>query len=303
MFGNEVYKVMIRVEKLSTDNFKSFSDLLEEARNKNKYLRDFFRFYDNKSFIFRYIVRKMVYLIKFNETYIGYIWMESPSYESSKASDIYIKDEYIKYFTGKLLLILKTNILTLECFENEYSKKLLKALDMIPIRKTYLMKLENYKNEEIKLPDNLSFSIYKRKKDANIRCKIQNDIFFDNARVPLTVEDIYYDEKQDYFLDDLSLFLKYNDTEIGYGQIIYSRNMNLIVNFGIIDKYRGKGYGRILINKLIQLAFENNIKDLYIRVDVNNRKAINLYRSIGFETIGNFSVWMWAKDSDFKTIV
>ncbi|SFU42159.1 Acetyltransferase (GNAT) family protein [Clostridium sp. DSM 8431] len=294
---------MIRVEKLSNDNFKDFSNLLEEAKSKNEYLRDFFRFYDNKSFIFRYIVRKMVYIIKYNEIYIGYIWIESPSYESSKAADIYIKEEYIKYFTGKLLLILKTEIVTLECFENEYSRKILKALDMIPIRKTYLMKLENYKEEPIKLSENLSFSIYKKRKDALARCNVQNKIFFSNARVPLNIEDIYYDEKQDYFLDNLSLFLKYGEKEIGYGQIIYSGNMNLIVNFGIIEEYRGKGYGRLLINKLIQLAFKNNIKDLYIRVDTNNKAALNLYEDMGFKTIGNFLVWMWAKDTNFQKMV
>ena len=287
---------MIKVEKLSNDNMKEFTDLLKEAKSKNEFIRDFFKYYDGKSFIYRYIVRKMVYLISFNDKFIGYIWLESPSLESTKVSDIFIKEEYIKYFTGKLLLILKTEIATLECYENDYSMTLLKALDMTRVRMTYLMKLEEYKKSSDCIKDNIDFRIYKNKKDAKIRCDLQNKIFYDNSRVPLTLEDIYYDEKQEYYLKDLSLFILLNGVEIGYGQIIYSRNMYLIVNFGILKDYRGHGYGKLLLKKLINLTKEKEIEDLYIRVDYNNRAAYGLYSSIGFKILGNFSTWMWTKN-------
>lgn len=288
---------MMKVEKLSNDNMKDFSILLDEAKIKNQFIKDFFKYYHSKSFIHRYLIRKNVLLIKYNNIFIGYIWLEAFSLNSTKIYDIYINEEYLRYFTGKLLLILKTKIATIECFENDYSVALFKALDMTRVRLTYLMKYATDKAEKISYPENINFRLYENKKDAHIRCELQNKIFYHNSRVPLNLDDIYYDEKQDYYLNNFSVFIMLNGKEIGYGQIIYSCNMYLIVNFGILKEYRGKGYGKLLLNELINIAKKNNILDkLYIRVDFNNTIAFDLYAASGFEKIGNFSTWMWTKN-------
>ncbi len=288
---------MIEVEKLSNDNMNDYYGLLTKAKEKNKFIKDFSSFYDGKSFIYRYLIRKTIFLIKFNNLFIGYIWCDVLTSESVKLHDIYIDERYIKYFTGKLMLILKTKIVTIESFENSNTLLLFKALDMIRIRITYLMKYDIKPLEKLSLPDNIKFRLYKNKKDAVIRCVLQNKIFYSNSRVPLTVDDIYYDEKQDYYLDDLSVFICADDIEIGYGQIINSRGMYQIVNFGILKEYRGLGYGKLLLNRLKALAFKKGVQDnLYIRVDINNKPAYNLYSSCDFVEVGKFSTWMWAKE-------
>jgi GNAT superfamily N-acetyltransferase len=286
---------MITIEKLTNSNFNEFSSLISESKKKNIYTMDFYKYYDNKTFIYKYLIRKMVHLIKVNEKFVGYLWVESPSSEAIRLSDIFIKEEYISYFNSKLPLILKSDVVTYECFENNYTLKLLKNLNMDRIRLTYLMKLSKPSKDSTVLDKDISFSVYDYKKDAKIRCYLQNSIFNDDNRIPLSVEDIRYDEKQDYYLKDLSLFIKKGDVPIGYGQIIYSRGMYLIVNFGILEGYRSNGYGAALMHNLILIANRKGIDNIFIRVDFNNKPAIALYRSVGFIDIGNFSTWIWSK--------
>lgn len=286
---------MISIEKLDNNKFSIFNKLLKESKNKTKYTMDFYKFYDNQSFIYKYFLRKMVHLIKMDNEYIGFIWAESALYESNKISEIFILEEYLPYFNKNLLLILKMNTLTYDCFENEYTLKLLRTLGMHRIRLTNLMKLTDL--NPYFFQDNIfpSFSIYKTKKDAKIRCALQNAIFKDNNRVSLSVEDIYYDEKQEYYIEDLSLFIKDHDIPIGYGQIIFTRGVYFVVNFGVLESYRSKGYGKALMIELINLAKNKGINELFIRVDYNNLPAKFLYRKAGFRDVGDFSTWIWHK--------
>ena len=49
----------------------------------------------------------------------------------------------------------------------------------------------------------------------------------------------------------------------------------------ISDENRGKGYGEMIMNDLI----ENSIEDIYLTVDISNKIAYNLYKKIGFNVI------------------
>ena len=142
----------------------------------------------------------------------------------------------------------------------------------------------------------ISYALYNPKNDAQIRCNLQNAIFKEDSRIPLSIEDIYYDEKQDYYLDDLSVFIKLKDRIIGYGQIIYSREMYTLVNFGILQGFRSKGYGEALICELVNLAKKKGIDNIFIRVEHDNFAARKLYDKVGFKEVGKFSTWLWSKE-------
>ena len=88
--------------------------------------------------------------------------------------------------------------------------------------------------------DNFQFKIrnFVAGKDEGLRCDVQNQIFADLNRRPLTIEDIYMDMSQDYYINDFCFFGMLGENYIGYGQIINNRNMYTIVNFGIIDGLR-----------------------------------------------------------------
>jgi ribosomal protein S18 acetylase RimI-like enzyme len=72
---------------------------------------------------------------------------------------------------------------------------------------------------------------------------------------------------------------KSSDSLIGYGLISYSKEIATLT--GCLKKdFRGKGYGEVLFNKLI-----NNIDSKYrVELDVleSNIKAIKLYIKLGF---------------------
>lgn len=49
------------------------------------------------------------------------------------------------------------------------------------------------------------------------------------------------------------------------------------------EKYRTKGIGRLLIDKIMKWLKEKNIKDIRLRVYDKNTKAIDFYKSLGFK--------------------
>ena len=263
---------MMVIEKLSSKNTEEFKKLLYEARNKTPYRLNFYKYYDNQSFIVKYFVKKYVKLIK------------------------YKNEEYIHFFNEKVLLIFKSSLVIYEGYEDAYTRYLINTMKMNKIRVTNLMKLNIKDFNPKRRVTNATFSLCEAGKDDELRCKLQNEIFNEDNRTPLTVDDIKYDIKQEYYLKDLCVFIKVKNKIIGYGQIIYNRDINLIVNFGIVNGYRNEGYGKDLLIKLLDMAKGANIKDIYIRVDHNNFHAKKLYSSVGFKEIGDFCSWLWAKD-------
>ena len=159
----------------------------------------------------------------------------------------------------------------------KYNKDLLKKINI----------LYNSNIDEVKI----SIEKVVLKKDEELRCKLQNSIFSSSTRVPLEVEDIENDIEQEYYIEDLSLFIKVNNIAIGYGQIIYNRDMYTVVNFGIIKDFRNYGFGKILLNQLIQTARNMNIDDLFIRVEETNYSALKLYNWIGFTPKSIINRW------------
>ena len=141
---------------------------------------------------------------------------------------------------------------------------------------------------------NIAFKRFKIGKDEKLRCDLQNDIFHDKMRAEIYVSDIENDIKQEYYIDDLSIFLMMNNSAIGYGQVIYNRGRYTVVNFGIVPVFRGKGFGELLLNHIINECIDRNILDLYIRVDKNNIKAINLYNKCGFKY--EYSINNWKRE-------
>jgi GNAT superfamily N-acetyltransferase len=71
-----------------------------------------------------------------------------------------------------------------------------------------------------------------------------------------------------------------NDQEpIGYGHLDYEHG-KLWLGMCVFDSFVGKGYGKLILNNLIDNRNENV---LHLTVDKNNYKAINLYLNSGFK--------------------
>ena len=299
---------MVMLEKLSLSNMGTFKQLYIENFKKISYNKDFFRCYDEQNFLIKYMYRKLIRLIKVNDTYIGYIWYDGSYDKYIKVWALYIDFSYIDYIDKSTLSFFNKNILSYEEIDSKENNLVLRNLGFNKEHYTILLKMNinNFNISSLSLDykfidkylynlnnneDQVSIRALSVGKDEILRCSIQNNIFSQLDRKPLTIDDIYADMVQDYFLKDLCFFGLFNNEYIGYGQIIFNRNMYTIVNFGIDDKYRGKGLSKIFLKKIIDEAKKYGIDELYIRVDSNNIKAINLYKSIGFKEINKILVW------------
>jgi RimJ/RimL family protein N-acetyltransferase len=56
--------------------------------------------------------------------------------------------------------------------------------------------------------------------------------------------------------------------------------------FAIKDSFKGKGYGKEVLEHIKTLAKNQSIKRIELTVDTENTPAINLYRKVGFEIEG-----------------
>lgn len=300
------------LEKLTLNNMESFKELYSRSLKNESYDKDFFKCYDNQNFLIKFLYRKFMRIIKINNNNnVGYIWYEAPIDKFIRVWALYIDSKYINSISKSTLSYFDGNTLSYEAIDNIENSIILDKLGFKKTKYTLLMEMniEDYNNNEriydvynkmIKnlhwnknIKSNISFSTRKLVigKDEELRCNIQNDIFGEWSRRPLTVEDIYNDMTQDYFLKDLCIFGMINNSYVGYGQIIFNREMFTIVNFGIVNDFRRVGLGKLLLHDIILYAKRAGIKDLAIRVDCTNINAINLYKWIGFKEKYKIVVW------------
>ena len=79
--------------------------------------------------------------------------------------------------------------------------------------------------------------------------------------------------------------LKDDDKLIGYFDIYYMFENADIGTIAIDKKYQGQGHGKKLLKELIRRCIEKEVEFLHLEVRVDNLKAINLYKSFGFEEL------------------
>ena len=87
--------------------------------------------------------------------------------------------------------------------------------------------------------------------------------------------------------NDLSRYIvaKIDENIVGFAGVIILPDDAEITNIVTRKDMRKKGIGKLLLDKLIQMAFELK-KDISLEVNEENNAAINLYKKAGFEEIG-----------------
>lgn len=59
-----------------------------------------------------------------------------------------------------------------------------------------------------------------------------------------------------------------------------------LMTIAVLEKYRGFGLAKILVEKLIEKAYELNLRTIFLEVRQSNIGAIKLYEKNGFKKIG-----------------
>ena len=73
-----------------------------------------------------------------------------------------------------------------------------------------------------------------------------------------------------------------NNEIIGYYWVWNIVNEVQVITVTVTEKFRGKGYGKVLVEDIIRISSENNMLNIYLEVRISNLTAINLYKKFGF---------------------
>ena len=283
----------------NVDNFREINKFNTNFSLSNK---DFFALYDNSNIIQKLFMRKNVNLLVEDNNYIGYIWVEKQNkYHSCINSMNVIKNENLIYFYKSLIgSVMNNSLITYECEDNKVNIDILSELGFNRTKGFRELEKQCFEYFNTFIPREITFSIVETNKDEKLRCLLQNEIFKNDDRIPINIEDIYYDQAQEYYFDKGAIFIKCNNKTIGYGQIIVENGLAIIVNFGIIGEYRNFGYGKVLLGHLLNITMDNNFTKVSLRVDADNIVAFNLYSSLGFMIKKEFYTWQKLKPNGEK---
>lgn len=96
------------------------------------------------------------------------------------------------------------------------------------------------------------------------------------------------------------------------GSVVGYANFRIVADEGEIERvavhpdFRRRGYGRKLMEAMVEYSRKKGVRDMTLDVRVNNEKAINLYESCGFSEEGRRkdyyreptedAVIMWRRD-------
>ncbi|MBK5240521.1 GNAT family N-acetyltransferase [Clostridium sp.] len=281
---------------LTLKNINIFREINKFNSNFSLSNKDFFQEYDNSNVIQKLFLRKNVNLLIEENKYIGYIWFErhNKNYSSINSINV-IGDNNLNYYKTLIKPLENNSLITYESEDNEINMEILSRLGFK--KDKGFVELEKKCTEQYNIVEsnNIKFSIVVKDKDEKSRCLLQNEIFKNNDRIPINIEDIYYDEAQEYYFDKGAIFIELNNVPIGYGQIIIEDNMAILVNFGIVEKFRKEGYGKLFLSYLINLAIDNDFSSISLKVDSNNESALKLYHSQGFNTKRTLYTWQKTK--------
>ena len=79
---------------------------------------------------------------------------------------------------------------------------------------------------------------------------------------------------------------KANGKIVGYGGVQVVLDEGYITNIAVLEDFRGLGIGKKIVNRLTEYAKDQNLSFITLEVRESNERAITLYKSFGFNTIG-----------------
>lgn len=287
---------MIKTKKLTKSNMDSLVELNSKSAKFNSMNEDFFELYSETNHVNRHIMKKNIKIIYFNSVAIGYIWYANIERRKYVMKSFYV--ENIPFLSKNFQYIAKGNfksnsVIIYNSDDGIECNRFMSGIGFERVSSIKEMEINTKNINFLKKTDEVYIGDFISGKDEIIRCTLQNKIFQSSERIPLSVDDIYLDEEQDYYIKEGSFFLMKDGAYIGYGQLVYLNNSIYLVNFGIVERYRKKGYGEQFLYLLLRKAQELAYDHIKIKVDNDNFSALSLYSKIGFESLGNTIKWRY----------
>ncbi len=94
----------------------------------------------------------------------------------------------------------------------------------------------------------------------------------------------------------ITYLILHNGEVIGKIKVDYNEDTAFIFGFGIMPEYRGNGYGREALKETLNLIIDKGIFISELDVECNNDRALNLYKSCGFEEVSSMNYYEYKMD-------
>jgi len=280
----------LQVYKKELLKFREFN-----AQNENLYEK-----YIKSSLFNKIQYRSGARVLCYDEEPLLLLWSETRSYNVKLRSMIPLKPckevletpllEVMDVFLESLPSHLDVHQFEYTTIDQEENRKILTEMGFT-YRKGLLRMYRKLDNVPEKFPDVTlkRFQI----EDVKARVDLQNQIFDNKYRVPLTVTDVLLEISKRTYIPELSFFLVEDGCYIGYGQINRQEDAYFLVNFGITPAYRGQGRSRNFLYMILSKAKNLGIKEIYLDVNEDNTRAKELYRSSGFVEENSTCTWLY----------
>ena len=104
------------------------------------------------------------------------------------------------------------------------------------------------------------------------------------------VEDVDYKLFQDPYKGIIQkpgfiIFAKVSNLIVGTGAIAKSGDKWELTKLAVTENYQSQGIGRLLVDQLIERAYEAGAKTIFIVTNTILDKAVGLYKNLGFKII------------------
>jgi len=127
-----------------------------------------------------------------------------------------------------------------------------------------------------------------QRENADKIAALQADIFKRSLEVGQTMVNRALDSEE-----MIPYIAKFNDEVIGVCNINLENNDGCICGLGISPKYQGHGYGKEMLNLLLEKLLSMDINNIILEVDSENNRAYNLYTKNGFKIKTQFDYYRY----------
>lgn len=84
----------------------------------------------------------------------------------------------------------------------------------------------------------------------------------------------------------ICLVLEIDEVMVGYAILMMVLDEAHLLNISVSSAWKGKGWGRHLLNYMMQISREKGGLNMFLEVRPSNVSAITLYESLGFNEMG-----------------
>ena len=292
---------MINIKNIHNPRIDGITSIAYSMKSFNSLNEDFIEFYYGSGKIAQYILRKSCKMILKNQSISGLIWADS-----FKKPVCYVKAIYFSNNMSieEIELILKAmfksgTTIYIKTTDKDPCADVLKRCSFKETLSLDEMELSligyNSSNYNKSSFNELKITNLRDGIDEITRVKIQNLVFGNEARMPISLNDVKADKLQNYYIPEGNYFLKLKNKFIGYGQLIFYDNSLNLVNFGVIEECRGLGYGKYFLLSILEEAQKMGYINIKLKVKSKNTAALNLYKKVGFVKNLTFIEWRLKK--------